>query len=54
MMEAVSTPETSVNFYYATWYSIPEHNHLHNDCLYNYKINWLPKDNLILSQYSHM
>jgi hypothetical protein len=28
MMEAVSTPETSVNFYQATWRNIPEDSHL--------------------------
>jgi hypothetical protein len=28
MMEAVSTSETSVNFYQTTWYNIPEDGHL--------------------------
>jgi hypothetical protein len=34
MMEAVSTSETSVNFYQATWHNIPEDSHLNlNDLL---------------------
>jgi hypothetical protein len=28
-MEAVSTSETSVNFYQTTWRNIPEESHLH-------------------------
>jgi hypothetical protein len=30
MMEAVSTSETSVNFYQTAWRNIPEDSHLHN------------------------
>jgi hypothetical protein len=29
MIEAVSTSETSVNFYQTTWRNIPEDSHLH-------------------------
>jgi hypothetical protein len=30
MMEAISTSETSVNFYQTTWRNIPENSDLHN------------------------
>jgi hypothetical protein len=32
MMEAASTPETSVNFYQNTRFNIPEDSHLHTKC----------------------
>jgi hypothetical protein len=30
LMEAVSTSETSTNFYQTTWYNVPEDSDLHN------------------------
>jgi hypothetical protein len=33
MMEAVSTPETLVNFYHTTQHNMPEDNHLHYNIL---------------------
>jgi hypothetical protein len=36
MMEAVSTSETSVNFYETTQRNVPEDSHLHNRVRENY------------------
>jgi hypothetical protein len=39
-MEAVSTSETVVNFYEATWHNIPEDSHLHkSDNFKNFKMD---------------
>jgi hypothetical protein len=43
MLEAVSTSEMSVNFYYTTWRNNPEDSHLHTHCHKNLKSHLLKK-----------
>jgi hypothetical protein len=40
MMEAVSTYETSVNFYQTTPPNIPEDRHLQNVCMFRYQLHY--------------
>jgi hypothetical protein len=48
MMEAVSTSETSVNFYQTTRHNNPEVSHLHARCRENLKSHLSPKSRLVL------
>jgi hypothetical protein len=43
MMEAISTSETSVNFYQTTWRNIPEDRNFHIRRSENYQLNVLYK-----------
>jgi hypothetical protein len=48
MMEAVSTSETSANFYEITWRNIPEDSHLHTRRRENLKSSHLDFTILII------